>query len=318
LRVLITGVTGFIGYSLSKRLAEMGYEVYGTSRIRSTSINIPSGVSVLTCDLTDYHNVVRVIEMVKPHVVMHLGALTPVSESFAAPVTYMETNAIGTIHLVEALRKYDYEYLKLFIFAGTTEMFDTSDKITPETPFDPTSPYSVSKIAAAYYLKYMYKTYAFPYVIVVPTNTYGRAYVRQRHFVIEKLITSMLEGKKKILMGTPDAIRDFMFREDHVNAYISILKAFEEGKNAEEILGKMFTFGTGVGHTIREVAEKIKKIIGWEGEIVWNAFLRPNEPKKIVVDYETSKNVLGWEPKYDLDSGLRKAVEEWKEVLGIA
>ncbi len=317
MRVLVTGITGFIGYSLAKKLAEMGYEVYGTSRIRSTSVNVPEGVSVLTCDLTDYYNVIKVVEMVKPHVVMHVAALTPVSESFSAPVTYMMTNAIGTIHLTEALRKYNYEYLKLFIFAGTTEMFDTSDKITPRTPFEPTSPYSVSKISAHYYLKYLYNTYNFPYVTVVPTNTYGRAFVKQKHFVIEKLITSMLEGKKRILMGNPDSIRDFMFREDHVDAYISILKKFEEGKDLDSIIAKMFTFGTGKGYKIREVAEKIKELIGWEGEIVWNVFIRPNEPKKIVVDYTESEKVLGWRPKYDLESGLRKAIEEWKAVLGL-
>lgn len=317
MRVFITGVTGFIGYSLSKYLVGRGFKVYGLVRPSSTTRKVPEGVEVISGDLTDYHSLVKAVKYSRPEVVVHLGALTPVSESFKMPRAYIETNLIGTINLAEALIKHTFESLRLFAFAGTTEMFDTDKPISPETPFSPTSPYSVSKISAHYYLEYLRKTYGFPYVTVVPTNTYGRAYVMQKHFVIEKIITSMLEGRKKILMGNPTPRRDFMFRDDHVMAYVSIITAVESSNKLESVIGRVFTFGTGKSYSIAEVFDKCREIIGWDGEVVWGVYGRPNEPKTIVVDYSESKKILGWTPRYDLESGLRRAVKEWREVLGV-
>ena len=313
MKVLVTGVTGFIGYSLSSRLVELGYDVYGLVRFSSQGKKIPSNVTPIVGDLTDYHSVAKAVQSVRPEVVVHLGALTPVSESFHQPIAYMEANCIGTVNLLEALRRHDHEALRLFVYAGTTELFN-AEVIDESTPICPTtSPYAVSKACGYYYSKYMYETYRLPVVIVIPTNTYGRALVGQRHFVVEKIITSMLERRKVIEMGSPDAIRDFMFREDHVNAYISVIKSVVD--YGKDVLGQHFCFGTGIGHTIREVFEMCRRLTGWDGAVRWNVYVRPNEPKKIIVNPRKAREVLGWEPKYDLESGLRQAIKEWKEVL---
>lgn len=314
MRVLVTGVTGFIGYSLAKRLVEKGYTVYGLVRFTSQAKKLPGGVIPIIGDLTDYHSMVKVVESTRPNVVFHLGALTPVSESFHQPVTYAEVNYIGTVNLLEALRRHSYEQLRLFALAGTTEMYDTEEMIDDRQVFAPRSPYAVSKVAATYYAEYMWHTYKMPTVIVVPSNTYGRAYVGQRHYFIEKVITSMLLGEKEIRLGNPETIRDWMFREDHVDAYLSILNAVLSGK---EIFGQRFYFGTGKGYSTKETFELIKRIIGWEGRVLWNVYIRPNDSKKIVVNPEKSRRVLGWEPKYDIDGGLRRAVDEWRQVLGL-
>lgn len=284
-------------------------------RFTSTGRRIPDNINVVYGDLTDYHSVVNAVKACRPEIVIHLGALTPVSESFRMPIAYMSTNLEGTMHLCEALRKHAYESLRLFVFAGTTEMFDTREPIRPGTPFSPTSPYAVSKISAVMYLKYMLKTYGFPYVVVIPTNTYGRAFVMQKHFVIEKIITSMIEGKKKIVMGNPDAERDFMFREDHVDAYRAVIKACVDGGMWDKVIGREFTFGTGVAWRIKDVFLLIANLLGWVGDVVWGIYRRPNEPGRIVVDYSEARDVLGWEPKYDLRSGLIQAAEEWRRVL---
>lgn len=316
MRVLITGVTGFIGNALSKRLVDMGYDVWGMIRFTSNTRKLHDGVKPIYGDLIDPCSLVGVVKTVRPEVVIHLGALTPVSLSFERPKMYIETNFYGTVRLAEACRRHAEESLKLFMFAGTTEMFDTKDKIDVLTPFNPSSPYAVSKVCAVYYLEMLYKVYDFPTTILIPTNTYGRANVNQRHFVIEKIITSMLEGKEKILMGTPDKIRDFMFREDHVNAYISVLKKYEKDGNSY-LKGSRYLFGTGVGYTILDVFKLCKKLIGWDGEVLWNVYHRPYDQDSIVVDPSVSNLFLGWEAKYDLESGLRKAIEEWKERLEI-
>ena len=317
MRTLITGVTGFIGNALARRLLDLGHDVYGLVRFTSNPARIPEGVKVVHADLTDYHSVEMAVRVVRPEVVFHLAALTPVSLSFDQPEAYIETNFLGTVRLLEALRKHSRESLQLFALAGTTEMYDTSEPIDEHTPFSPKSPYAVSKVAAVRYAKYMHAVYGMPVVIVVPCNTYGRANVGQRHFVIEKVITSMLEGKKRIVMGNPDAKRDFMFREDHVNAYLSVMRAILD-EERENLLGGLFVFGTGKAHSILEVFEICREITGWDGEVLWNAYIRPYDQPVIVTNPRRAMLKLGWKPKYDLNSGLRRAVREWKERLGVA
>ena len=316
MRILVTGVTGFIGYSLAQELVKKGFDVWGLVRFSSTGKSIPHGVKPIVGDLTDYHSIVKVIQTVRPNIVVHLGAITPVSESFEQPILYAETNYLGTIHILEAIRKYNFENLELFLFAGTTEVFGNQNVpyFDENTPFKPNSPYAVSKVAAIHYVEYMYETYQLPTVVIIPCNSYGRALVKQRHFVIEKIITSMLEGKKIIELGDPNVIRDFMFRDDHVSAYLTVI---DKGlKDKELVVGQRFCFGTGKGYTIKEVFEICKNIIGWDGEVRWYVFIRPNDIRRIVVNYDKAKKILGWIPKYDIVSGLRKATEEWKKVLG--
>jgi len=316
MRILVTGATGFIGSALSKRLVEMGYDVWGMIRFTSSTRKLPDGVKPIYGDLIDQCSLVGVIKTVRPEIVMHLGALTPVSLSFERPRMYLETNFYGTVRLAETCRRHAEECLGLFMFAGTTEMFNTKMDIDVLTPFEPTSPYAVSKVCAVHYLEMLHRVYDFPVVTLIPTNTYGRANVNQKHFVIEKLITSMLEGKEKILMGSPDKMRDFMFREDHVNAYISVLKKYEEEGNGR-LKGARYVFGTGRAHTILDVFKLCRDLTGWDGEVVWNVYHRPFDQDVICTDPSVAKALLGWEAKYDLKSGIKKAIEEWKEVLGI-
>lgn len=311
MRILVTGATGFIGFHLSQRLAEEGHNVYGLVRFASQPHRLPEGVTPLVGDLTDYSSIVKCVEFVRPEVVFHLGALTPVSESYHQPVTYAMTNYIGTIHLLEAVRKHAYESVRLIVVAGTTEMYD-SPKIDDEEKYQPKSPYAISKVASVLYTEYVHRAYGLPIVIAVPSNTYGRARVNQRHFFVEKLIVSMLKGAEELQLGNPDAVRDWMFREDHVEAYLSILDAMDK-----EIFGQKFYFGTGVGRTTKEVFEAVRRLTGWEGRVIWHVYARPSESQVLVINPKKANEVLGWKAKYSLEEGLKRAIEEWREVLGL-
>jgi nucleoside-diphosphate-sugar epimerase len=320
MRALITGATGFIGTALAKRLSGDGeFEVYGLVRFVSQGRKLlnNNNVEYVVGDLTDYYSIEKVVKQVRPEVVVHLGALTPVSESYDQPITYTETNYIGTIHLLEALRRHGREQVRVVVVAGTTEMFDTDGDIDGYNEFKPESPYAVSKVASVLYAEYAHRAYGLPIVVAIPTNTYGRAIVNQRHYFIEKVITELLMGKKELYLGNPGAVRDWLFREDHVDVYVSIIKSVLDGRDG--VVGRRFAFGTGVGYTTRETAELIKELINPEATLHWWSHYRPAETSRIVISKEAiarAREALGWYPRYDLQSGIKQAINEWREVLG--
>lgn len=320
MRVLITGVSGFIGSALAEELSKSGeFQVYGLVRFISQGRRLPSGsVEYVVGDLTDYYSVEKIVNSIKPEVVVHVGALTPVSESYSQPVTYGEVNYLGTVHLLEALRKHGREQLRVVVVAGTTEMYDTSGDIDGYNEFRPESPYAVSKVAAVLYGEYMYRAYGLPVVTVIPTNTYGRAFVNQRHFFIEKVITELLMGRRELYLGNPDAVRDWMFRDDHVNAYISVINAVLNGRDG--VVGGRFAFGTGEGFTTRETADLIRRLISKDAVFHWGSVARPVETGRIVISkkaIERARLLLGWYPRFSLLTGLARAIDEWRKVLGV-
>ena len=312
-RILVTGATGFIGSSLCARLTERGYDVYGLVRLRSGAWNLPRGVKAVAGDLTDPYAVHRAVEAVRPQAVFHLGAVTPVSESFSQPRHYMEVNYGGTVNMAEACLS--LEDLRLFAYASTSEVYGNQDSFPLREEYTPrpNTPYAVAKRAAeAYLLHYMREAYEFPVVAARPFNTYGRAAVNQPHYVVEKIVTSMLRGDKYIQLGAPDAMRDLVFREDHVAGYLSLLDAAERG---EDIYGEAYNFATGKSYTIKEVLIMIADMLGWQGSIQWGIYTRPADIARLEGDYSKARRTLGWQPKYSLEDGLEKTIQEWREVL---
>ncbi len=317
-RILVTGVTGFHGYHVSRRLAERGYDVYGLVRHTSQGKKVPENVRIVEGDLTDSTSIVEVIRSVKPNIVVHLAALTPVSKSFDQPDVYAVTNYIGTIHLFEAWRRIVPLSERVgFIYASTSECYGQQDRfpITEDAPLRPNTPYAVSKYAAEAYLRfYGYEELHEPVVISVPFNSYGRAYVGQRHFVIERILSSLAEGRREIELGDPTPIRDFVFREDIVRAYELLVEKLIADPLAA--VGQRFNFCTGRGVSIGELVEIIRRVTGIDFGVKWNVHRRPADIKVLIGSYYKALRVLGWYPRYSLEEGLAIAFREWQEVLG--
>jgi len=159
----------------------------------------------------------------------------------------------------------------------------------------------VSKAASTMYLEYMRDAYNFPMTICRPFNTYGRT--KNRHFVTERILTQMLGRKEVISLGDPDPVRDMVFRDDHVDAYMTVL-------GNPDALGEIVNFCTGVGYSIHKLLHECMIITRWVGEVKWNTIpRRPLDIDVLIGDNSKAKS-LGWEPKYTLQSGLKKTIEE--------
>jgi dTDP-glucose 4,6-dehydratase len=302
-RVLLTGSTGFIGSHLAPILLEKGYDVCCLNRFASNRLVHNFGQKILLADLMDYDAVCRTVEYFEPEAVIHLAAVSPVGYSYDHPIEVNTVNYLGTINLAEACK--NIAGFKQFIFAGTSEAYGNQESfpIPEDAEYYPNSPYSASKSAAIRYLEYMGAAYGFPYSIALPFNTYGR--INSKHFVTESLATQMLDHEREVVkFGDPKPVRDFLFRDDHVNAYVSML-------GNPDALGEKFNFCTGRGVTIQELIDILLEVTGFEGTTEpYHYPRRPLDIDTLIGDNTKAQILLDWTPKYTLEAGLQKTVNE--------
>jgi len=312
--ILVTGATGFIGSNVVKRLVSEGFTVYAllrhTSRrdLRSLS-KVIEHIRFIEGDLADYHSLQSAVEGCNPEVVIHLGALTPVRLSFENPFPYLQINFYGTVNLVHAL--IERAPKTRLIAASTAEVYGWQDKNEPTTEdatLHPSSPYGVSKTAADQYVQMAGKIYGLKTTVLRCNNTYGR--IGESRFFAEYVITTMLRNQN-VYVGTPEHVRDYMYFEDHVNAYLLALD--------EKAVGHVFNVSPGNPIKNIELAEKVAELLDYKTTIIPNSYPPgyPMRPSKfdtdcIVLDSSRIRRVLGWAPSVTLEDGLKRTIDLWK------
>jgi nucleoside-diphosphate-sugar epimerase len=313
--VLITGITGFIGSNIAERLVEEGYDVYGFVRHTSrSSLHLISPlldkIRFIEGDLREYHSVRSAVSSVVPEAVIHLGALTPVRHSFENPFPYIKTNLEGTTNLVHSVLEASPK--TRLVAASTAEVYgwQAHEPILEETRLNPSSPYAVSKVAADLYLQMATQVYGLKATILRCNNTYGR--VGERGFIVEYIISSML-ANQPVYIGAPNHVRDYMFVNDHVDAYMKAL-------NSEKAVGEVFNVSPGNPVTNIDLARKIAEITGFKGKVVEGSYppgypIRPAniDTEYIVLNSKKIRSKLAWKPSVTLDQGLHRVVDGWKE-----
>jgi nucleoside-diphosphate-sugar epimerase len=317
MNVLVTGCTGFIGSNLTHKLVKEGYNIYGLVRHASRRDLKPldevlDRIHLIEGDLTQYHSVCSAVSVSKPQFILHTGALTPVRLSFEDPFPYLSTNIDGTVNLVHAIS--DNSPKARLIFASTAEVYGWQRRRRPfkeENPLNPASPYAVSKESADRYIQMAMKVYGLRATILRPNNTYGRK--GEKNYYIEYLVSTMLGGKT-CYVGAPDSIRDYMFVDDHVNAYALSMKS-------DKAIGKIFNVSPGNPVTNRELAETVSKLLGFTGQIVYGSYppgypQRPArwDPDYLVLDSSKIRKIIGWQPSVTLKEGLTRTIDVWRKV----
>lgn len=317
MRVLVSGISGFIGSYLAERLLSEGHEVAGFAR-QTNRLNHPAFQKLMGRaqmyygSLTDPLAVHQCVRDFQPEVVTHLGAISPVAYSFDHPHEVSQTNYIGTVNLAEAALR-ECRALKLFTFASSMETYGHQPKREAFVETDhqmPAAPYAVAKVGAEKYIQYLNYAHKFPGVCFRQTNAYGRK--ENDYFVVEATITQMLKGNI-CRLGEPTPVRNFIFIDDLLDLYMAAING-----NSSEIHGEVFNTGPNNGLSIAELAALIKDLLNWKGEIQWHT--RPKRAGEIYYlnsSADKAKKLLNWEPKVSLEDGLKRTIAIWRENLGI-
>lgn len=314
-RVLITGITGFVGSHLSEFLLEKGLKVYGIERWRSKTENvehIKKKLKLIEADIRDAHSIGKVISCVEPDYIFHLAAQSFVPMSWNAPADTMTTNVIGTINLYEAVRKSKRDP-KIHI-AGSSEeygmVYPNELPIKESNPLRPLSPYGVSKVAQDR-LSYQYhKSYGLKIVITRAFNHTGPR--RGEVFVtsnFSKQVAEIEKGVQKpvIKVGNLNAKRDFSDVRDVVKAYWMSLHKCK--------FGEVYNICSGKSRTIQSVLDLLlklskKKDIRVEKDL---SRMRPSDVEILQGDYTKFKKATGWKPETSFEKTMEDLLNYWRE-----
>lgn len=295
-RAFITGITGQDGSYLAELLLEKGYEVHGlvrrASMLNRTRIDHLSDNPALTLhygDLTDGVSLVNLVRAIEPHEVYNLGAMSHVKVSFEMPDYTTSTNAIGTLHLLSAIRAAGIDCR--FYQASTSEMFGATPPPQDEdSKFHPRSPYGASKLQAHWTTVNYREAYDLFAVSGILFNhespRRGENFVTRK---ITKAVAAIEEGIwDHVELGNLSAIRDWGFAPEYVEGMWRMLQADEPDD---------YVLATGVGHSVRDFCEAAFAHAGlnWEDHVRYNKdYERPSEVDALIGDSSKARDRLGW------------------------
>ena len=303
-KVLITGSTGFIGSNLVRSFLKVSADVNILTRTMSNKWRINdvlNNVNEYCVDLLDYEKLVSVISDIKPEIIVHTATYGgyPFQKDIKKIV---ESNFIGTVNLVNACKKVDFE---LFVNTGSSSEYGVKSKpMTEKDIMEPVNDYGQSKAAATLYCQSVAKREEIPIVTLRLFSPYG--YYEEQTRLISSVVKSCLKGRNPEV-SSPDSVRDFIFIEDIMDAYMKVMKTSGIG-------GEIFNIGYGKQHLVGEVVNKIVELTGNTVKPEWGSIpKRVNESKVWQADITKAKNVLKWELKHSLEEGLDKTVEWFME-----
>ena len=311
---LVTGITGQDGAYLSRLLLEKDYTVYGLLP-RSTRyafanldyLDVTNEIDVIDGDLTDEASLINAVCRTRPDEVYNLAAQSFVGTSWDQPILTTDVNAVGTLKLLEAIRKNAPQ--AKFYQASTSEMFGNchQDGIqTEETPFHPRSPYAISKLYAYWIVNNYRESYGLFCVNGILFN--HESPIRGKEFVTRKISHNVAKIKLGLLerfgLGNLDSKRDWGFAGDYVEAMFLIMQQ----ENPEN-----FIISTGETHSIREFLEVAFNYVGiadWEKHVYIDpAFKRPAELFSLHGRSQKAQEKLKWQPKVRFEELVRMMVD---------
>jgi dTDP-glucose 4,6-dehydratase len=308
--VLVTGADGFIGSHLTEALVQKGARVralvYYNSFGRWGWIDhLPPGIrdamEVFPGDIRDSGRTLDAVE--GNAVVFHLASLIAIPYSYHAPESYIQTNVMGGINILNACRRCGVERL---IHTSTSEVYGTAQYVTIDEkhPLQGQSPYSASKIAADMMAESYYRSFDLPVSIIRPFNTYGPR--QSARAVIPTIMSQLFAGADRIKLGSLTPTRDFNYVSDTVSGFLSAAES-------TATIGRVVNIGSGREIAIGDLVEMIFRITGKYARVITDSQrIRPekSEVERLLCDNTQAVALTGWKPSHTLEAGL-EATAQW-------
>lgn len=328
MKILVTGGAGFIGSAVIRHIIRDTQDTVINLDKLTYAGNLESLAEVSDSERYHFEHVDicqrdeldRVFAKHQPDLVMHLAAESHVDRSIDGPAAFIETNVMGTYHLLESARQYwstlDDTRKAAFRFhhISTDEVYGdlegTDDLFTETTSYAPSSPYSASKASSDHLVRAWQRTYGFPTLVTNCSNNYGPYHFPEK--LIPLMILNALDGKPLPVYGDGMQIRDWLFVEDHARA---LYKVVTEGE-----IGETYNIG---GHNEKANIEVVKTICSLLEEfrpnkpagvesyesLITYVKDRPGHDVRYAIDATKIARELNWTPEETFESGIRKTVE---------
>lgn len=307
MKLLVTGGAGFIGSNFVRHVlnerADWKVDVYDALTYAGNKANLDgldkSRLGFIHADICDEEAINRAVK--DCDAVVHFAAESHNDNSLASPWPFVNTNVIGTFRILEAVRKHD----KRLHHISTDEVYgdlelDDPNRFTPETPYNPSSPYSSTKAGSDLLVRAWVRSFGVKATISNCSNNYG-PYQHVEKF-IPRQITEVLEGRMPKLYGSGQNVRDWIHTEDHSSGVLAIL---EKGK-----LGETYLIGADGERNNKEVVELILELMGKDPKGYEHVNDRPGHDLRYAIDSSKLHNDLGWVPKYtDFKTGLKNTID---------
>lgn len=304
-KILVTGGTGFIGANLVRRLVNMGHRPAVLVRKESNLWrlkNITSKIDLLETDILNYERLKKDIEIVRPHYVYHLaiyGAYQGIQKDLHET---LETNIFGTLNILNAVSNSGTEY---FVNTGSSSEYGLKDADMKENDvLCPVNYYGVTKATNTLLTSTFSMQNKLPTVTLRLFSPYG--FYEDKNRFVPMVIMSGIKNKE-IELSKEDFVRDFVFIDDVIDAYMYFL-------NGKKYFGEIFNIGSGKQTKLVDFVKEVEKVLKKKLMVKWSAHTSNQfEPKKWQADISKAKLKLNWEPKVSIKEGIQNTCQWFRD-----
>ncbi len=311
--VLVTGANGFVGSWVAEALVNSGANVTALIRdsIPNSNLNLSGTakkISIVRGSLTDYKVLERAFNEYEIDTCFHLAAQAIVGVANRSPISTFESNIMGTWNVLEACRT--GKNFQKAIIASSDKAYGDQEKLPYEedAPLMGTYPYDASKACSEIIARSYNKTYGMKIATARCANIYGGGDLNKSRLVPD-MITSLLQGKELVIRSDGKLERDYIYVKDAVNAYMLLGEALDK----KEISGQAFNFGTGKPVNVIELVKKIIEASGKKDARMKILGEAKYEIKRQYLDSTKARKILGWQPKFSIEQGLKETYQWYKD-----
>lgn len=308
MRLLVAGGCGFIGSNFIRlvlreypddEILNLDKLTYAGNPENLRDVEEDPRYNFIKCDISDEMAVAGAFDW-EPEAVVNFAAETHVDRSITSPEAFVRTDVLGVYRLLEEVKESGARLVQI----STDEVYGSIEtgSFTEQSPLKPNSPYAASKAAADLLVRAYVKTYGIDAVIVRSSNNYGPFQYPEK--VIPLFVTNLLEGKKVPLYGEGKNVRDWLYVEDNCRAVDLVLR--------RGVPGEIYNIGAGQEKTNLELTRAILGIMGAGEESIQFVPDRPGHDLRYSLDSSKLRG-LGWEPKYDFETGLRATIGWYRD-----